>query len=87
MIVDGLLALLIVLVRVALSPIPVVSFPITGWGGTAGTVIHGIGAFNQVLPVEASLVVIATSGVYLFISTGYHAVMWLLRKVPFVDVS
>jgi hypothetical protein len=86
-IIDGLFSAGIAVIRLGLSVIPTASFPITGWGSAAADVVHSIGGFSQVLPVEASLVCIAGSAVYLMGSTGYNAAMWILRKIPFAGVS
>lgn len=87
MIIDGLFAAIIALNRTVVDAIPTAALPITGWGPAAADVIHGIGAFNTVLPVEAALVCATASVVYLFGSTVYQVVMWIIRKVPFAGIS
>lgn len=87
MIIDGLFMVVALAGQAIMDLSPVVSFPNNGWASDLAVVIHSENAFNQVLPIEAILVCLAASMVYLTASTVYNGVMWVIRKVSLGFVS
>jgi hypothetical protein len=86
-IIDGFFTLIAGIVGAPLHLLPSVALPDPGWSSTLAAVFHSVDAFNTVFPLQAVFVCLAMGAVYLGLSSGYHGVMWLLRKVPFVGIS